>query len=103
LVPQVHCPDVEHPSALMPQGLQAPPPAPHSVTLGGELHVAPVQQPLHEPGPQLEQVPPLQVHMAHWAPCVPHCMFVFPGSQTLLLQHPLHELESQTQAPFWQC
>jgi hypothetical protein len=104
VVPQVHCPDAEQPSALIPHGLHAPPPAPHSVALGGVLQIAPAQQPLHEPGPQLAQVPPLQGQAVHWAPCDPHCKSVFPGSQTLpVLQHPLHELGSQTQVPLWQC
>ncbi len=103
--PQVHWPPVEQPSALIPHGLHAPPPAPHWVT-EGVTHVAPAQQPLHDFELQLPHVPPLHVsvgHGAHPAPCDPQDAFVLPGSHTPpSSQHPVHEVWSQTQLPFTQ-
>ena len=105
--PQVHCPEAEQPSALMPQGVQDPPPDPHCVVDAGLTHVPPAQQPPHELGPQLAHVPPLQVIVKQGAqaePPKPHWGFVLPGSHVLPMQHPLHEeLESHVHIPLRQC
>ncbi len=64
-------------------------------------HDAPEQlgvQPLHVPP---EQVP--VEHVAHTAPSRPHAPPVVPARQLLPLQHPLHEVGSQTQTPASQC
>jgi hypothetical protein len=75
---QTHCPFVLLHSWPVPHAAHAAPPVPHepvdSEAYGS--HVVPLQQPMHEPPPQLhvpfEQESPLP-HAPHAAPPVPHC------------------------------
>ena len=85
----------------------AAPPVPHEVfdSEAYGSHDVPLQQPAHEPPPQLqtplEQESPLP-HEPHAAPPVPHCPCDCEAYSThvLPLQQPLgHEAASQTHCP----
>jgi hypothetical protein len=84
----VHCPDAEHPSPLVPQGVQVPPLTPHAVD-DGDTHALFEQQPaaqdvaLHtqaplmhsRPSPQAAPVPQAQVPAAEQLSALaPHWM-----------------------------
>jgi hypothetical protein len=107
-LPHVHVPPEEQPSAVAPHGEQVPPPAPHSA-VDGVRHCEPLQQPVEQVvALQLAQLPPLQkgcepVHTWHAPPPDPHRVLVLPPSHWLPLQHPLHDVASQTHAPPEQC
>jgi len=65
-VPVVHCAPVPHPQPPSPrqallvvvlQLVQAEPPTPHCPVVGGVMHVAPTQQPLHDAESHTHAVP----------------------------------------------
>jgi hypothetical protein len=105
-LPQVHAPDDEHPSAPGPQGEHAAPAVPHA-DADRVVHVGPVQ---HPPGQddelQFVHAPPLQIwfwHELHRPPPEPQAPVSLPGMHVAPLQHPSHEVESQTHDPPEQC
>lgn len=85
------------------QPTQTRPPLPHAERVGGEVQVAPEQQ----PPAQLTAVQPLQmpllqcsgVHDWQAPPPVPHAVSLVPARQTPSRQQPLHDSSSHTQAP----
>jgi hypothetical protein len=103
--PHEQLPPLQPSATVELQPEQPRPPVPHWVLVGGEMQVAPEQQPLA----QLPAVQPVHawlvqvwpVHAAHVAPPVPHWVSAVPGWQMLLLsQQPLEQLvASHTHTP----
>jgi hypothetical protein len=92
----------------MSHDAQLTPLAPHAEAVGGEVQVAPEQQPLAQfAGVQPLQIPPLQVPGRHdWqaAPPLPHIVLsLAPEWQVVPKQQPGHDVESHTQPPSTQC
>jgi hypothetical protein len=84
-----------------PQMPLAPPPP----QVSGDAHVAPVQQTCPLP-PHVPQLPvphaSYGAQATHAEPPLPHTAFVSPASHESPLQHPLHDVASQMQAPLAQ-
>jgi hypothetical protein len=88
--------------------MQAWPPLPHALALGGLVQLAPLQHPLAQlVALQLAHVPPLHAtplgHVEHAPPPLPHATASVPGMHIEPAQQPLHTVPSHTQLPPTQC
>jgi hypothetical protein len=110
-LPHVQLPEESQPLAPAPHDAQAAPAAPHAFAFR-VVHTAPVQQPFgHVVGLHPVHAPPLQIwaglvvgHALHSEPPVPHAFWSLPATHWLLdVQHPEHDVVSQTQCPPEQC
>jgi hypothetical protein len=95
-VPQAHAPAVEQVSDLESHETHALPPVPHAL-IPRELQLGPEQHPVGQLFAQPEHVP-FALHvsplgqLAHELPPLPHWLSALPASQTLPLQHPVHDV-----------
>lgn len=101
--PQVQAPALQ-PSADEPHELHVAPPVPHSLLVGDDTQVEPLQHPLgHVASVQAGHTPALQApgaQSSHSPPAEPHALSALPGWQVLFAQQPVgHELASQTHCP----
>jgi hypothetical protein len=83
-------------------------PDPHARRVGGEVHVAPEQQPvahvvgLHDAHTPIVHATPAP-QLAHVTPPVPQAVGIVPVRQVFPSQHPPHEVESHRHEPPTQC
>ena len=88
--PQVHVPEPEQPSPVVPQSLQVDPFVPHAAPVGGSAQTLPVQQLIGHDAALQRQAPPLQIcpgpHAApepQWQTPEPEQLSLVDGSQVV--------------------